>query len=104
MTLETNNSFNLENIGTELHLMGKLNFIKDPLSNKRLPLLECWNDNKYIVYCIEEGQFSYDITSMFFEESKETTFIIECSAILHENNVLHDVKCSEIFKSYKTKE
>jgi len=104
MTLQTNNNFDTENIGTELHLMGKLNFIKDPLSNKRLPLLECWENNKYIVYFIEEGQFSFDLTSKLFEESKETTFIIECSAILLENNVLHDVRCSEIFKSYKTKE
>jgi len=101
MTLQTNNNFGTENIGTELHLIGKLNFIKDPLSNKRLPLLECWDNNKYIVYCIEEGQFSYDITSKLFEESKETTFIIECRAILYENNVLRDVKCSEIYKLYK---
>lgn len=104
MILQTNNNFDTENIGTELHLIGKLNFIKDPMSNKRIPLLECWDDNKYIVYFIEEGKFSFDLTSKLFEESKETTFIIECSAILLENNVLHDVRCSEIFKSYKTKE
>ena len=38
MILETNNNFGTENIGTELHLIGKLNFIKDPLSNKRFKL------------------------------------------------------------------
>ena len=95
-----NSVFNLESIGSELHLIGKLNFIKDSLSNKQLPLLECWDNGKYIVYWIEEGNFAYDITSKLFEKSKETTFILECKAILLKNNVLHDVECLEIYKPY----
>ena len=89
------------NIGTRVTLMGKLNFIKDPLSNKRLPILECWRHGDYIIYWFEEGRFSYDITSLLFEESKETIFVLECQAIISANNVLRDIKCFEIYKQYK---
>ena len=95
-----NSISNPDSIGTEVYLMGKLNFIKDPLSNKQLPLLECLDNGKYIVCWIEEGIFAYDITSKLFEKSKETTFVIECKAILNENNVLNDVECLEIYKPY----
>ena len=95
-----NSISNPDSIGTEVYLMGKLNFIKDPLSNKQLPLLECLDNGKYIVYWIEEGNFAYDITSKLFEKAKETTFILECKAILLKNNVLHVVESIELYKTY----
>ena len=95
MAATTNNVFLIKQ-----HLIGKICFIEEKYSNKKLACLVYWQDDKPMVFQIDIRLLRRLLAPRLFEKVQEDDFIMECDAFVGENNNLNDIEITNIFETY----
>ena len=84
------------------HLIGKIRiFDTGKYSNNQLACLICWENGKPIFYQVGIETMKKLIFQPLFQQVQEDDFIMECDAVVGENNVLSDIEISLIYDAYK---
>ena len=95
MAATTNNVFLIKQ-----HLIGKICFIEEKYSNKKLACLVYWQDDKPMIFQIDIRLLRRLLAPRLFEKVQEDDFIMECDAFVDDNNNLSDIEITNIFESY----
>ena len=82
------------------HLIGKICFIEEKYSNKKLACLVYWQDDKPMVFQIDIRMLRRLLAPRLFEKVQENDFILECDAFVNENNALTDIEITNMFETY----
>ena len=82
------------------HLIGKICFIEEKYSNKKLACLVYWQDDKPMLFQIDVRMLRRLLAPRLFEKVQENDFIMECDAFVDEDNALTDIEITNIFESY----
>ena len=95
MAITTNNIFLIKQ-----HLIGKICFIEEKYSNKKLACLVYWQDDKPMLFQIDVRMLRRLLAPRLFEKVQENDFIMECDAFVDENNNLSDIEITNIFETF----
>ncbi len=82
------------------HLIGKICFIEEKYSNKKLACLVYWQDDKPMLFQIDVRMLRRLLAPRLFEKVQENDFILECDAFVDENNNLSDIEITNIFETF----
>ena len=82
------------------HLIGKICFIEEKYSNKKLAGLVYWQDDKPMLFQIDVRMLRRLLAPRLFEKVQENDFILECDAFVDENNNLSDIEITNIFETF----
>ena len=82
------------------HLIGKICFIEEKYSNKKLACLVYWQDDKPMLFQIDVRMLRRLLAPRLFEKVQENDFIMECDAFVDENNNLSDIEITNIFETF----
>ena len=82
------------------HLIGKICFIEEKYSNKKLACLVYWQDDKPMIFQIDIRMLRRLLAPRLFEKVQKDDFIMECDAFVDGNNTLSDIEITNIFESY----
>ena len=95
MAATTNNVFLIKQ-----HLIGKICFIEEKYSNKKLACLVYWQDDKPMIFQIDIRLLRRLLAPRLFAKVQEDDVIMECDAFVDDNNNLSDIEITNIFESY----
>ena len=87
-------------ISCKQHLIGKICFITEKYSTKKLACLVYWQDDKPMVFQIDIRLLRRLLSPRLFEKIQEDEFIMECDAFVDENNNLSDIEITNIFETF----
>jgi len=94
MTSKTNS------ISSKQHLIGKICFLEEKYSTEKLACLVYWQNDKPIVFQIGMKILKRLLAPRLFEKVQEDVFMMECDALVDDNNNLSDIEITNIYESY----